>query len=278
MLGSFLITLREGVEAALIVGILLSYLSKTGKARYNRYIYYGVLLAVIASGAAAYTFSSLLGGFSGRIGKAFEGIVMFIAVGVLTYMVVWMHHQARTVSMELKRKADAAIEARNLWALTILSFVAVFREGVETVLFLSALFIQQTANNGAAKGIDMASIAGAFLGIITAIILAYIFFKGFGHIDLKVFFRATGVILIIISAGLFAHGVHEFEEAGILPPIIKHIWDINHILNENGTVGSFLKALFGYNGNPSLLEVIAYISYYPFVFWMLRKEHHDLAQ
>lgn len=277
MLGSFLITLREGVEAALIVGILLSYLSKTKQSRYNNYIYYGVLAAMLISGFAAYLFTLFLGGFTGRFAKFFEGSVMFLAVIVLTYMVVWMHHQARTVSMELKKKADAAIESKNLWALSTLSFVAVFREGVETVLFLYALFIQQAADNGGSANY-ISSILGAFGGIITAIILAYIFFKGFGHVNLKTFFRITGIIIIVIAAGLLAYGVHEFEEAGILPPIIKNVWDINHILNEKGTVGSFLKALFGYNGNPSLLEVIAYISYYPVVFWMLKKEHHDLAQ
>lgn len=277
MLGSFLITLREGVEAALIVGILLSYLSKTGKSRYNSYIYYGVIAAALGSGVAAYLFNLFFGGFTGRFEKIFEGSIMFLAVVVLTYMVVWMHHQSRSVGMELKKKADAAIESKNLWALSTLSFIAVFREGVETVLFLYALFIQQAANNGGSANY-LSSILGAFGGIITAIILAYIFFKGFAHVNLKTFFRATGIIIIIISAGLLAHGVHEFEEAGILPPIIEHVWDINHILDEKGTAGSFLKAMFGYNGNPSLLEVAAYILYYPLVFWMLKKEDHDLAQ
>jgi high-affinity iron transporter len=278
MLGSFLITLREGVEAALIVGILLSYLSKTKQSRYNSYVYYGVLAAMLISGFAAYLFTFFLGGFTGRFAKFFEGSVIFLAVVVLTYMVVWMHHQARTVSMELKKKADAAIESKNLWALSTLSFIAVFREGVETVLFLYALFIQQAADNGAGSANYLSSIFGAFGGIITAIILAFIFFKGFGHVNLKTFFRITGIIIIVIAAGLLAYGVHEFEEAGILPPIIKNIWDINHILDEKGTAGSFLKALFGYNGNPSLLEVTAYVLYYPLVFWMLKKEHHDLAQ
>lgn len=278
MLGNFLITLREGVEAALIVGILLSYLSKTNQSRYNSYIYYGVFAALFISSIAAYLFSFFLGGLSGRLEQLFEGSVMFFAVVVLTYMVVWMHHQSRSISMELKKKADAAIESKNLWALSVLAFIAVFREGVETVLFLYALFIQQASNNGANSGFAASSIIGAFGGIITAIILAYIFFKGFGHVNLKNFFRATGVVIIIISAGLLAGGVHEFEEAGILPPIIEHVWDINHILNEKGTMGSFLKALFGYNGNPSLLEVAAYVLYYPLVFWMLKKEHHDLAQ
>ncbi len=278
MLGSFLITLREGVEAALIVGILLSYLSKTNQSRYNSYVYYGVLVAMLISGFAAYLFTFFLGGFTGRFAKFFEGSVMFLAVVVLTYMVVWMHHQARSVSMELKKKADAAIHKKNLWGLSVLSFIAVFREGVETVLFLYALFIQQASDNGAGSATYLSSMIGAFGGIITAIIFAYIFFKGFGHVNLKTFFRITGIIIIIIAAGLLAYGVHEFEEAGILPPIIKNVWDINHILNEKGTVGSFLKALFGYNGNPSLLEVTAYVLYYPLVFWMLKKEHHDLAQ
>ncbi len=278
MLGSFLITLREGVEAALIVGILLSYLSKTNQSKYNSYVYYGVLAAMLTSGFAAYLFTLFLGGFTGRFAKFFEGSVIFLAVVVLTYMVVWMHHQARTVSMALKKKADAAIASKNLWALSTLSFVAVFREGVETVLFLYALFIQQASDNGGGSSTYLSSILGGFGGIIIAIILAYIFFKGFGHVNLKTFFRITGIIIIIIAAGLLAYGVHEFEEAGILPPIIKNVWDINHILDEKGTIGLFLKALFGYNGNPSLLEVMAYILYYPLVFWMLKKERHDLAQ
>ncbi|MGQ9630999.1 MAG: iron uptake transporter permease EfeU [bacterium] len=269
MVGSFLITLREGLEAALIVGILLTYLAKIGRRDCFCFVVAGVLGAVVASGIAALLFSFVAGGFSGRNEEIFEGLVMLLAVAVLTYMVLWMNSQSHRIRGELEEKVDIALARRNLWGLTALAFVAVFREGVETVLFLAALIRESP--------VGMATLGGV-LGVAAAVALAWAFFKGGYRISLKRFFRITGAILIVIAAGLLARGVHELQEAGVIPAFVEHLYDINFILDENGTVGSFLKALVGYNGNPSLIEVIAYISYYVVIFLSLLRQGRVLAR
>jgi high-affinity iron transporter len=139
------------------------------------------------------------------------------------------------------------------WALFSLSFVAVVREGIETVLFLTAAAFSATAAQ---------TLAGSVLGLVTAIVVGWLIFVLGKELNVRVFFRATSVLLILFAAGLLAHGVHELQEAALLPTFIEHVWDINPVLDENGPVGSFLGALFGYNGNPSLLEVVSYVVYF----------------
>lgn len=252
MIAALLITLREGLEAALIVGVVLSVLRKLGQSDRTRPVWWGVLAAVGTSLVAGLALNALGVAFEGRGEEIFEGVAMLLAAAVLTWMIFWMLRQGRQVQVELESDVRQAVRGGNAWALFSLAFVAVVREGIETVLFLTA---------AAFNASPVQTLVGGALGLVIAIALGWLMFAAGKRIDVRAFFRVTGFLLILFAAGLFAHGVHELQEAAILPTIVGHVWDVNPLLNENGTVGTFLKALFGYNGNPSLLEVIVYVAY-----------------
>ena len=252
MIAALLITLREGLEAALIVGVVLSVLRKLGQSDRTRPVWWGVLAAVGTSLVAGLALNALGVAFEGRGEEIFEGVAMLLAAAVLTWMIFWMQRQGRQVQVELESDVRQAVRGGNAWALFSLAFVAVVREGIETVLFLTA---------AAFNASPVQTLVGGALGLVIAIALGWLMFAAGKRIDVRAFFRVTGFLLILFAAGLFAHGVHELQEAAILPTIVGHVWDVNPLLNENGTVGTFLKALFGYNGNPSLLEVIVYVAY-----------------
>jgi high-affinity iron transporter len=250
MLANFFITFRETLEAVLVVGIILAYLSRTGQKRFNVSVWWGVAAGIAGSILAAVLFYLFFGGLSGRTEQIFEGITMLVAAVLLTWMILWMMKQEHVVK-EIEEKVSKETVKSHPLGIAILAGVAVFREGVETVIFLSAASF-------VAGGM---SFAGAFLGMLVAILLGYIFFMGIKKIKIKLFFQVTSIVLILFAAGLVAYGIHEFQEASVLPTFIEHVYDINHVIDEKGTVGSLLKALFGYNGNPSLLEIISYLGY-----------------
>ena len=259
MLAALLITLREGLEAALIVGIVLGVLRKLGRADRGRVVWAGVVAAVIVSLAFGLGLNALGIAFEGRGEEVFEGIAMLLAAGVLTWMVFWMQHQGRQVQLGLEREARQAVAGNDARMLFGLSFVAVVREGIETALFLTAAAFSATTTQ---------TLIGGALGLFGAVALGWIVFVGGRQLDVRAFFRATGFLLILFAAGLLAHGLHELQEAALLPIIVEHVWDINPILSEKSVVGSLLKALFGYNGNPSLLEVVSYVGYFAAI-WMV---------
>ena len=253
MLASTLITLREGLEAALIVGILLGYLKKIGSMDKRGAVWAGVAAAVVASVALAMLLQKLGAQLEGQTEEIFEGATMFLAVAVLTYMIFWMRYQGRHLRQAFEQEVRAALSGQQGWALAGLAFFAVFREGVETALFLSAA--------GFASG-GVSVLWGGLLGLVIAVALGWLIFNTVAHIPVNRFFEVTSLLLLFFAAGLMAHGIHEFEEAGLLPSLIAPVYDINAVLPEQSLVGSFLAALFGYNGNPSLLEVISYVGYW----------------
>lgn len=253
MFASALITLREGLEAALIVGIILGYLKKIGRLDRQRDVWGGVVVALIASVVVAVALETLGAEFEGRTEQIFEGATMFLAVAVLTYMIFWMRYQGRYLRQALEQEVQAAVSSQQGWALASLAFFAVFREGVETALFLSA----------AGFAINSAGVLwGGLLGLAIAITSGWLISNATVQLPLRRFFDVTSLLLLLFAAGLAAHGVHEFEEAGLLPPLLAPIWDINPILPEKSLLGSFLKAVFGYNGDPSLLEAFSYLGYW----------------
>ncbi len=271
MIASLLITLREGLEAALIVGIVLGVLRKMGQSERSKPVWAGVLAAIIVSVIAALALNALGLAFEGQGEEIFEGVAMLLAAGVLTWMIFWMQRQGRQVQAELERDVHQAVTTRNSWALFSLAFVAVVREGIETVLFL-------TAASFSATGVE--TLVGGALGLVIAIALGWLLFAAGRRLDVRTFFRVTSVLLILFAAGLAAHGVHELQEAALVPTIVEHVWDVNRILNEDSTVGSLLQALFGYNGNPSLLEVVTYLGYFVAVAvlgWGLQRREQQTA-
>jgi high-affinity iron transporter len=253
MLASALITLREGLEAALIVGIVLGVLRKLGHTDRSRVVWAGVLAAVVVSATAGFSLNALGVALEGRGEEIFEGVAMLLAAGVLTWMIFWMQRQGRHIQAELELDVHRAATTSNVWALFSLAFVAVVREGIETVLFLTAAAFSATPAQ---------TLIGSAVGLVVAVALGWLMFAAGKRLDVRAFFRVTSVLLILFAAGLVAHGVHELQEAGLLPTLVEHVWDINPILDENSTMGSILKALFGYNGNPSLLETVSYAAYY----------------
>ncbi len=253
MLGSLLITLREGLEAALIIGIILAYLARTDNRQAFKPVWIGTALAVLVSLIAGAAIYLLAEEFSGRAEEIFEGLAMFVAAGVLTWMIFWMRKQAINIKAHLHTQIQSILTSGSSLSLVILAFVVVVREGIETVLFLfAATRVAESA---------LLFTVGGFLGLAIAIGIGYSIYKGTSRLNLRAFFNVTSLLLIVFAAGLLAHGIHEFIEAGIIPPLVEHVWDINHILPEKETFGLFLKAILGYNANPSLIEVIAYPLY-----------------
>lgn len=177
---------------------------------------------------------------------------MLLAAGVLTWMIFWMHNTAPNLKAELEAKTKQAVYGKGRNTLFALAFLAVFREGIELALFLLA--VQEASS-------PLQTLIGALSGLGLAAVLGWVLFTSTRKLNLRNFFRVTNVLLIVFAAGMVAYGVHEFNEAGIIPSVIEHVWDVNHILNEKSEVGLLLKALTGYNGNPSLTEVIAYLVY-----------------
>lgn len=261
MLAALLITLREGLEAALIVGIVIGYLKKIGYLDRQRYAWLGVLVALAGSVGLAFGLQRLGVELEGQVEQIFEGTTMFLAVIVLTWMIFWMRYQARFLKAGLERDVRQATLSGQNWGLFGLTFVAVFREGVETALFLSAAAF---ANEGTT------TLIGAVVGLVIAVALGWAMYASAIRLNIRRFFDVTSILLLLFAAGLLAHGVHEFQEAGLLPFMTTTVWDTSHILSEESLIGSLLKSLFGYNADPSLLEVLAYIGYYAVILSAIR--------
>ena len=253
MAAATLISLREGLEAALIVGIVLGYLRKIDYPQGRGYVWLGVLGAVAASLVVAAVIQAVGFELEGRAEAIFEGATMFLAVGVLTWMIFWMRYQARLIKTSLEQDVHAAVQSGRNQGLAAVSFVAVFREGVETALFLSAAAFASDRGG---------TLPGAVLGLGIAILIGYVLYASTARLNIRLFFNLTSILLLLFAAGLLAHGVAEFQEAGVIPTLNAQVWDTNQLLDESSPVGQLFKALFGYNGNPSLEEVVAYLFYW----------------
>jgi len=251
-MGAALLTTREGLEASLIVGIVLAYLAKTGNREHMKVIWAGAAAAVLASLLTGALLFFTVGELEGRAEQIFEGIAMFSAVGVLTWMIFWMRRQAVNIKQDLEARIQSAIAAGSAVGLASVVFFAVLREGWETALFLFA--ISESSTPGVTA-------VGAMIGLVVAITIGVLLYRGSRRLNLRQFFTVTGVLLIVFAAGLLAHGIHEFQEAGLLPMTVEHVWNTNAVLGEDTTFGEFMTTLFGYNANPSLLEVAAWATY-----------------
>ncbi|HLA05808.1 MAG TPA: FTR1 family protein [Anaerolineales bacterium] len=271
MLPTYLLSLREGLEAALIIGIVLGALSKIRRTDLTPSVWLGTLSAVGVSILTAVLLTSFGLSLEERAEQIFEGITMVLAAGILTWMIFWMSKQARFLRSELEDGVNKAAASTGKRAVFWLAFVAVVREGVELAIFITAAFFvgdkTQISNN------LIQTLAGTILGLGTAFLLGYTLFATTVRLDLRKFFQVTGLLLILFAAGLVAHGVHEFNEVGWIPSLVEHVWDVNMILDETSVAGQLMKTLFGYNGNPSLTEMIAYFVYLAVVTVLWRRDN-----
>ena len=266
MLPAFLLTLREGLEAALIVGIVLGVLRKLGHNRQQVSVWQGAVAAIAVSLVAALLLYAVGLKMEGAAEQIFEGVTMLLAAAILTWMIFWMQTQGRRINRELETGVRQAVSGmggnKGHWALFSVAFIAVLREGIETALFL-------TATTFTAGG--QATLLGALLGLSAAAALGYILFATTRQLNVKRFFQVTSVLLILFAAGLVAHSIHEFNEVGWIPAVVEHLWDTNGLLDENSGLGLIIKALFGYNGNPSLTEVLGYVVYWAALIFGVRR-------
>jgi high-affinity iron transporter len=250
---SFVTLLREGFEVTLLVAIVLAYLVKIERREDIKQVWYGVGAALLVSLAVGGILFATAGGLEGRAEQIFEGTAMWVAVGFLTYMILWMRRESRNVAWSIRQGIDSAVERGGSLALVSLVFVMVLREGVETALFVF----------GITRTSEPLQVAfGAALGLAGAVALGYAVYAGGKRINLGTFFKVTGVFLILVAAGLLAHGVAEFEEAGLLPAIMP-LWDVSNslVLGEGTIISDFLTAFFGWDPEANLLELFAWFTY-----------------
>jgi high-affinity iron transporter len=259
MLPSYLLSLREGLEAALIIGIVLGAVRKIHRSDLAPAVWLGTLSAIIVSILTAIVLTTFGLSLEDPAEAIFEGITMFIAAGILTWMIFWMSKQARFLKSELEAGVNKAAASAGKSAVFWLAFVAVVREGVELALFITAAFF--AGNQGGMTSNIIQTLAGTILGVGTAALLSWTLFATTVRLDLRRFFQVTGIVLILFAAGLIAHAVHEFNEVGWIPAVIEHVWNLDTIISESSLLGQLLKTLFGYNSTPSLTEMIAYFIY-----------------
>ena len=253
MLATLVIFLREGIEASMIVAILLAYLDRLGHREYFRDVFLGVgaaLLLATGGGVAAYlTIKSYDGS---RVQTIFETATYIVAAAVLTYMTFWMRDHARSISSELRSKADAAMDGKARWGLALLAFQAVGREGLETVVFTLAI-IFSTSTSGA--------LTGAIIGLAGALVIAFFIYR-LGHkLNMARFFTVIGCLLMVFAAGLLADTVENLQELGWVRVLDEPMWHTGRILSEDSSFGDVLHSFFGYSDAPTPLQLIVYVAY-----------------
>jgi high-affinity iron transporter len=253
MLATLVIFLREGVEASMIIAILLAYLNRIGRREHFRDVFVGVgaaLLVATAGGIAAYlTIRSYDGS---RVQTIFETVTYLLAATVLTYMTFWMRKHARSLSKELRARTDAALDGRARWGLGLLAFQAVGREGLETVVFTLAI-IFSTSTAGA--------LGGAVIGLAGSLGIAFVIYR-LGHkLNLARFFTVIGVLLMVFAAGLLADAVQNLQQLGWLPVLDAPMWHSARLLSEDSALGDVLHSFFGYTDAPTPLQMLIYAGY-----------------
>jgi high-affinity iron transporter len=253
MLSTFVIGLREGLEAALIVGIVAAFLKQRGRYDLLRLVWLGVALAALiclAVGVGLHAYSAEL---PQKQQEGLETVVGAVAVAMVTYMVIWMRRHSRELKKQLEGAAGSALESGSGWALVLMAFLAVFREGFETAVFLLAAF-NETANPATAG-------AGAVLGLLVALALGYGIFRGGVRINLSKFFRATGAVLVLVAAGLVVNALHTAHEAGWLQfgqgPTINLSW----LVQPGSVQSSLLTGMLGWQPRPVVIELAGWLLY-----------------
>ncbi len=265
LISGALIGLREGVEAALIVAIVLAYLVRTGNGRQAPKIWFGTAGAIVVSIVVGGALFVTVGALEAPYEQLFEGITMLVAAIVVTWMLFWMRRQSAGLKGELQSAVDRTLGEGTGWGLAVLAFTAVIREGVETALFLAG---QATSLIRSAGSVGL----GAVVGLGIAAVIGWGFYRGSRAVDLRKFFRWTGIALVFIAAGLLSKAVHELiEVAGISGIAIlgaQPAFDISSVLSHDEGIGQFLRAIVGYSASPEVLTLIVHVGYVVAVLWL----------
>ena len=253
MLPTFVIGLREGLEAALIVGIVAAFLRQRGRSDALRLVWIGVFLAVGACALVAVGLQLFSASLPQAQQELLETIVGVVAVAMVTYMIVWMRRNSRGLKHELEAAASSALATGTAWALIGMAILAVLREGFETAVFLLAAFN--------ASGSPVAAGIGALLGIVAASVIGYGIYRGGVRINLNRFFRVTGVVLVLVAAGLLATAVHTAHEAGLIAFGQSQVADLTWIMQPGSVVTALLTSVLGIQPRPTAIETVAWLVY-----------------
>jgi high-affinity iron transporter len=246
--------LREGVEAALIVAIVLAYLVRSGNGGEAGKVWFGAGLAAAVSLAAGVVIFRTVGSFQAPYEQYFEAGTLLIAATVVTWMLFWMRRQSMAIRGELHARLDRVVTEGSAFGLAVLAFTAVIREGLETSVFLVG---QVTSAQSAAGSL----IGGALVGLAASVAIGWGFYTGSRRIDLRSFFRWTGIGLIFIAAGLASHAVHELIEVGVVPFGTQAVFDITNVLPDEAGIGQFLRAILGYSAAPEASTLAVHLGY-----------------
>ena len=282
MVPTFVIFLREGIEASMIVAILLAYLDKAGQRAHFRDVFMGVgaaLILVAGGGVAAYL---LINRYEGStVQTIFETCTFLIATALLTYMTFWMQSHSRTMKADIQRRSQEALDGKARFGLAALSFQAVGREGLETMVFTLAIVFaasRQSPTGLHGRGL----LIGAVLGLALSLAIAYAIFKMGRRLNLALFFRVIGVVLMVFAAGLLADAVENMQQLGWLPFLDHVVWNTTGFMNESSSIGDVFHSLLGYADQPSVLQVSVWVTYLAistalFVSFGMRS-HHQVAK
>ncbi|MEZ4503299.1 MAG: FTR1 family protein [Dehalococcoidia bacterium] len=265
MLFSFLITLREGFEIALVLAIVLGYLARTGNRAHFGRVWLGAGLAVALSSVVVVALEVTSRDLSPAASEAFEGVMMLVAVVVLTWMVFWMRRQAAGIGAELRRQVNVALSGSSRWGLAGLAFLSVMREGIETGVFLFA-------GSTTASGSPAMFWFGAVAGFAVAAALGYVVYRGSHRLPLRQFFTVSGIAVLVIAAGMVSNGIAELQESGFIANLGSRPWDTDSWLSLTDASGKFFHTLLGYDPAPTWGQIALFWGYLVsgvafFLFW-----------
>jgi high-affinity iron transporter len=269
VLANFLIGLREGLEAALVVGILIAYVVRVGRRDVVPRIAIGVGLAIVLSLGVGAILTWGPYGLSFQAQEAIGGILSIVAVGLVTWMIFWMAKTARAMRHNLESQMDAALRGAGI-GIVILAFISVGREGIETALFIWA--------NVASSGGTWIPALGALLGILAAVAIEVLLYRGLVHINLGKFFTWSGTFLIIVAAGVLAYGIGDLQEASLLPGGGVPLYDVSAAIPPSSWYGTLLQGILNFNPAPSALQVVAWVVYLVVTVFFFVRQHRISGQ
>jgi high-affinity iron transporter len=270
LLGNALIGLREGLEAALVVSILVAFLVRTGRRSELPKVWLGVAIAVVVSGGVTLALTLTQQALTFEAQEAFGGGLSIIAVAFVTWMIFWMRRAARSISADLRGRLEDAIRMGPA-AVVVMAALAVGREGLETAVFFFAA--------AQAAGETTEPLIGFLLGIAVAVVLAYLIYRGAVTLNMARFFTVTGILLIFVAAGILAYGVHDLQEAAILPGLTNLAFDVSAAVPPDSWYGTLLKGVFNFSPQTTVLEAVVWVAYVAVVLTLfLRPQRRTAAK